>query len=105
MIKKIFAGYQVRSKDLSGISFQDYSLEICKKYCRDGYVIVSTYHKRFGINIRIGWTKWDRPIWFSKNMRRFNILWLHVCWDYLTKEVPDKIVWDPQSNKKQGSEE
>ena len=98
MKKKIFAGYQVRSEDLSGISFQDYSLENCKRYCRDGYVIVSTYKKRFGIEIRIGWLKWYKPIQFSKHTQRFNILWLHTWWSYLTTEIPDKIVWKPNFN-------
>lgn len=101
MKKKIFAGYQVRSEDLSGISFTNYSLETCKRYCRNGYVVVSTYYKRFGIDIRICWMKWDKAIQllFTTNTHKFNILWLHVSWDYLTIERLDKIVWKPNSDK------
>lgn len=85
---------------MSGISFQDYSLECCKRYCRPGYVIVSTYKKTFGIEIRVGWLKYYKAIQFSKITRRLNILWLHIWWDYLTTEVPDKVVWKPNSEKK-----
>lgn len=93
--KRPFAGYQVRSEDLKSISFSSYSLEDCKKYCRDGYVVVSTYHKRFGIKLNISLMEWYKPFQFVWNMNRhaFNILWLHVYFDYLTHEKPDKVVW------------
>lgn len=92
--EKIFGGYQVRTKDLTGISFQDYSLETCKRYCRKGYVVVSTYRKCFGIEIRISWMKWYKPFQFVRFSKRFNILWLNVSWNYLTTERPDKVVWE-----------
>lgn len=43
MSKRVFSGYQVRSKDLNGISLTNYDFETCKRYCRKGDVIVSTY--------------------------------------------------------------
>lgn len=99
--KRVFAGYQVRSKDLQGISFQDWNLETCKKYCRAGYVVVSTYHKRFGIEIRFSWMRWYKPFQFvlNRNRHSFNILWFHVNWNYLTIEAPDKIVWEPEEER------
>lgn len=32
MSKRVFSGYQVRSKDLNGISLTNYDFETCKRY-------------------------------------------------------------------------
>lgn len=96
MSKRVFSGYQVRSKDLSRISITNWNLETCKRYCMKGDVIVSTYWKKFGIEIRISWMKWYKPFQFVWNRNRhcFNILWLHANWNYLTIEAVDKVVYE-----------
>lgn len=93
--KRVFSGYQVRSKDLSGISLTNYDFETCKRYCRKDDVIVSTYWKKYGIEIRMYWMKWYKPFLFKCRIsHRFNILWLHVNWNYLTIEAVDKVVYE-----------
>lgn len=94
--KRVFSGYQVQSKDLTGISLTNYDLETRKRYCRKGDVIVSTYRKKFGIEIRISWMEWYKPFQFVYNRisRSFNILWLHVNWNYLNTERVDKVVYE-----------
>lgn len=101
MSKRVFSGYQVRSRDLSGISFTDWNLETCKRYCRKGDVIVSTYYKKFGIEIRISWMEWYKPFQFKCIIsHRFNILWLHVNWNYLKIEAVDKVVYENKEDDK-----
>lgn len=51
--QKAISGYQVRSADLKGISFEHRDLETCKRYCRKGYVIVSTYRKKSAFRISL----------------------------------------------------
>lgn len=96
MSKRVFSGYQVRSRDLTGIILTDWDLDTCKRYCRKGDVIISTYWKKFGIDIRISWMKWYKPFQFvwNRNRHSFNILWLHVNWNYLTIEAVDKVVYE-----------
>lgn len=94
MSKRIFSGYQIRSKDLKGIGYTDWNLDTCKRFCHKGDVIVSTYYKKIGARITIYWMKRYKPFQFSWNKHCFNILWLHVYWDYLTIEEPDKVVYE-----------
>lgn len=101
MSKRVFSGYQVRSKDLNGISLTNYDFETCKRYCRKGDVIVSTYWKKFGIDIRISWMKWYKPFQFKYRIsHRFNILWLHINWNYLKIEAVDKVVYENKEDDK-----
>lgn len=90
---KTISGYQVRTADLKGISFEDHSVEKCKKYCYNGRVVVSTYRKRFAfkISLLVG----PKHYWFhySKYGRCIDILWLSIRWEWLTINEPLEIVW------------
>lgn len=90
--------YQIRTEDLKRIIFEDSDLENTKKHCLKGCVIVDTKQKKFGIDLRISWMKWHKPIQFTmtRNYHSFNILWLHVSWDFLIGEVMNKIIWKPK---------
>lgn len=52
-------GYAVMSEDLKGISFEDESLECCKKYCRKGNVIAERIPHVSGFQIRVFWANWQ----------------------------------------------
>lgn len=45
-------GYAIMTKDLDGISLQDRSIEVCKRYCRNDYVIAER------IPYKIGYSKY-----------------------------------------------
>lgn len=59
-------GYAVMSPDLSGISFEHEDFDRCKQNCFNGDVIVKTWPKKCGFNLRVrfhpeeSWFKWDR---------------------------------------------
>lgn len=68
-------GYAVMTKELDAYSFEDINLETCKKYCRNGYVIVKKIPYVAGFSIRIVWHEFHKPFYFK--YRYYNILWLH----------------------------
>jgi len=75
MLDSYRKGYGVLSEDLTGISFESESLEECKKYCREGYVIAERIPYVSGFIIRIYWGRWYKPISFRWETK--NIFWLH----------------------------
>ncbi len=90
---KPIANYQVRTADLEGISFEDYSLAKCKEYCRKGYVVVSTYRKKFAFRLSV--TIGPMYYWFhySRFSRVLDILWLSIHWEWLWTNRPLEIVY------------
>lgn len=90
---KAISGYQVRTADLKGVSFEDYSLEKCKKYCYNGRVVVSTYRKRFAFKISLLFGPKYHWFHYSKYGRYIDILWLSIRWEWLTINEPLEIVW------------
>lgn len=87
------AGYQVRTADLESISFEDCSLAKCKEYCRKGYVVVSTYRKKFAFRfcITIGSKyEWWR---YSKFGHTLTIAWFCFHWEFLWTNKPIEIVY------------
>lgn len=91
--KRPISGYQVRTSDLEGISFEHISLEKCKEYCRKGYVVCSTYRKKFAF--RVSFTFGPKYWWFhyDKYARSLDILWLGICWEWLWTNRPLEIVY------------
>lgn len=74
-------GYAVMSKNLDAYSFQDENLETCKRYCRNGDVIVKMIPYVCGSSIKIIWRKPYKLIEFKKRFRYGNIFWLHLSWN------------------------
>lgn len=91
--EKLISGYQVRSADLEGISFEDRSLENCKRWCSKGDVIVSTYKKKSGLRIiltfgkRFHWWRF-RPRWKELKMG-----WVYISWEWIYRDKPLEIVY------------
>ena len=94
-MRKKFTGYQVRTEDLKGIRASNPSLERCKENCPKGYVIVSTYAKFFGIEFRIFWLPYYKPIRWEKYAQVFNIFNLHIGWVKMYRDVMDEVVYRP----------
>lgn len=83
----------MRTADLEGISFEDRSLENCKRYCRKGYVIVSTYRKKSAFRVSLTFGKWYRRWHYSKYEKSLNIAWFYVRWEWIYSDRPLEIVW------------
>lgn len=79
-------GFSVMNKELTAYSFSDESLDCCKRYCRNGDVIVERIPYKIGYSIRIVWNKFWKPFYFKYDQK--NILWLH--WT-IRKEFSHKI--------------
>lgn len=75
MLDSCRKGFAVMNEDLTAYSFEDESFEHCKKYCRDGDVIVEKIPYKVGYSIRIVFHKFYEPFTFKYNLK--NILWLH----------------------------
>jgi hypothetical protein len=75
MLESNRKGYAVMNKGLNAYSFEDESLSICKKYCREGYVIVERIPYKYGFSIRVVFRKFYSIINFKYSEK--NILWVH----------------------------
>jgi hypothetical protein len=98
MLDSYRKGFAVMSEDLQGISFEDESLESCKRYCRKGYVIAERIPYTSGFQIRLYWAKWWKPIKMLGYYPR-NLLWLHWSVSKIKFHKTGKIVhrWDSQN--------
>ena len=95
--KKRISGYQLRTKDLSGICYQSWSLEECKSYFKEGLVIVSMFKKTYGFKLRLFWIK-ARGIHYCKYSNVLNIFSLHIGWEKMYKDEIFEIVYDGKEN-------
>lgn len=80
MLRDNERGYAVMSEDRSGTSFEDRSLETCKRYCREGYIIVEVKPVVIGFGLRVWMSRHDRAFSFSGFGRRLNLFGLNVSW-------------------------
>lgn len=94
-MKKRITGYQVRTKDLQGICLSHHSFDTCKKYCREGCVIVSTYAKFFGIKLRVFWLPYYKPFRLDKYADVFNVFNLHIGLEKMYRDEMDEVVYRP----------
>jgi hypothetical protein len=88
-------GYAVMSKDLSAISFDDETVENCKRYCREGYVIAERIPYVAGFNIRIFWCKWYRIINLTGYYPR-NFFWIHWSTSKIHFHKTGKVVYSAE---------
>lgn len=91
--KRPISGYQVRTADMEGISFEDYSLEKCKEYCRKGYVVVSTYRKKFAFRVSLTFGPRYYLFHYERFGRMLDVLWLSIRWEWLWTNKPLEIVY------------
>lgn len=86
------SGYQVRPVDLEGIFFEHRCLDECKRWCRKGYVIVSTYRKKGGFRISLTFGKrywW----WWHYDKYGKSLAWLNIRWEWIYFDLPLEIVY------------
>lgn len=102
MKKKIYTGYAVVNKAMTGCSISDQSLETCKRYCRNGDVIIRTYRKLLGYNLNLYWMKWDKPFSFRFTWNHGNFFWLHLNWSKIYTDQWEKVVfWEPEGKNEE----
>ena len=92
-------GYSVRTRDLSGISFESESLEDCKRWCHDDHVIVELFPTKCGFNLRVWMSDYNRGIKYDKyaNSLCLGKLVIQVTPEW--KHKIGKIVYDPKKEK------
>lgn len=74
-------GYAVMNKELDAYSFEDHNLENCKRYCRNGDVIVERIPYVSGFSIKLMWYKSDIIFSFKKRYGYMDIWRLHIYWN------------------------
>lgn len=85
-------GYAIMGKDLNSYSFEDESLEVCKRYCRGTDVIVEQIPYVTGFTITIEWLKFYKPFRFKYYPK--NILWVHWVYRRAYSHKNGKIVFN-----------
>ena len=76
MLRNREYGFAVMNKELTAYSLEDINLDTCKRYCRNGDVIVRRVPYVCGFEIRITWVNdWYKSIYFKGSLK--NIFWLH----------------------------
>ena len=78
MLRSNEHGYAVMNKEKTSFTIEDISLDVCKKYCGDKYIICERIPYVCGISIKF--CIYDYYKWFRKGYGDFNILWLHIYW-------------------------
>lgn len=73
-------GYAVMSEDRTGIGFEDSDLRTCKRYCREGDIIVEVSPVVIGFGLRVWMSRHDRSFSFSRFGRHLNLFGLNVHW-------------------------
>lgn len=80
-------GYAVMNKKLTRMcSYMDVDIETCKRYCRNGDIIVEKIPYVCGFSITFRWEKFYKPLCYMNSV--CNILWLHL---QIVKEYNHKI--------------
>lgn len=93
MLDRQRKGYAVMTEELDAYSFEDESLETCKRYCRKGYVVAEQIPVAYGFSLRVTWHKYHKPIYLKLRWREMNIFWLHIRWNKEYTHKTGKIVF------------
>lgn len=96
MLESYQHGYAVMSEDRTGISFDDRSLETCKRYCREGDIIVKATPKVCGFSVRVWLGGYDKPLSYSRFGRYANVFRLNVSWKKEFRHKYGEEVWRPE---------
>lgn len=89
-------GYAVMSEDRTGISFEDRSLETCKKYCREEDIIVKVTPKVCGFSVRVWLGRYDKLLSYSRFWKYANVFRLNVSWRKEFQHKYGEEVWRPE---------
>ena len=103
MKRKTIVGYQVRNKSNGGIRSWSSSFSQCKANCPFGCAVWSTRMKTYGIKLMLFWMSPFRKIQYNKYSSVVNFFHLHVGWEVMRKEVPYKIVYEPEEKPSKGN--
>lgn len=78
MLRDYERGYAVMDKDLSAYSFECVDLETCKRYCRDGSVIVEKIPYVCGFSLRVWVSRFNHGLKYDKYSRRLSLWRLQI---------------------------
>lgn len=98
MLDSRIRGYAVMNKTLTGYSISSEDIETCKRYCRNGDVIVEQIPHVYGICIRIRFYSPWKWFYYDRHADEFNIGWLHIQWLREYKHKIGKIVFKSEEN-------
>lgn len=73
-------GFAVMSPGLDAYSIMTPDFETCKRFCRNGDVVVKRIPYVAGFSIKIVWHKPYKIIEFESSHKYGNIFWLHFSW-------------------------
>lgn len=99
MLLEQYHGYSVRSRDLSGISFESESLNDCKRWCRDDSVIVELIPIKCGFNFRVWLCDYNGGVEYDKYSHCLTLWKLRIQCIPEYKHKVGKIVYDPLKEK------
>ena len=97
MLNSRCRGYAVMTRELDAYSFEDESLESCKRYCRKDCVIVEMIPTPCGFNLRAWYSPANLGFGYDKYAGMLRLWHLHF---QVTKEYRHKIgkiVFDPKA--------
>lgn len=94
MLRSYQHGFAVIGSKSGGISFEDSSLEICKKYCKSGSVIVRISPRICGFRFTFRIMKPWKLIKFDR-YGMSNILWFYFDFSFEYKAHYGEIVFTP----------
>jgi len=101
MLKSYRTGFAVMGRDLNSYTFEAESFEECKRFCRNGDVIVEMIPYVNGISI--SFRKW--PFWYGKLIRydkSSNSLYIwkfQIRWNKEYNHMKGDIVYDSLTRK------
>ena len=96
MLRSYERGYAVMSRDLKAYSFEDTSLESCKRYCREDCVIVERIPIKCGFSLRIWDAGYNLGFNYDKYSRRLSLGRLQILTSDEFRHKIGKIVYDPK---------
>ncbi len=90
MLDSYRRGYAVMTHDLSAFAFESETLEDCKRYCGQGYVIVERIPVVNGFSMTVECRKYYHK-WISFH-REFNLFQLHIrFWKHYTHKTGEVV--------------
>ena len=97
MLYEGVSGYAVINTKNDGVCFESEDLEICKRYCDKGKVIVKVTPKKNGFWLKVSYHKLYP--WFAKFNGELFLFKLCFTWaKVFCKEYGKEIVWKPEDD-------
>lgn len=104
MLPSYRPGFAVMSRDLTAYSFEDESLESCKRYCFNDDVIVEMipYVNGFSVTFRKWPYRWGKMIRYDKYSKSLYVWKFQVQFGKEYYHRKGKIVYDPLKKENEG---